>query len=635
MTTTLNGATVGPLAHRGSSPSGSLPTDVGQGYDFAIGSLPFRLAITDETPYRRETAQFRKDQFDAAPVPGEQALDGWWLRSQSSFHRGAGLRYYEVLDGEGVLNRYSKSEGVKITTLGEVSLLPSWTNSTATFASPARAVFVDGKMAVNEASTATVKHGTLSGDMATYTTSDAANVVAMAGSDTTVFVATASNKIERVQITSGSPASGVVYTHTQAISGLWHAKARLWFVDALGDWYAIADAPSGALPVAVADSDKAFSAGVRAGTWHLAETPGTVVLAAGKTLYSVNVSASDGSIPTIKFPVVAAQLPNGETVKGLTYYLGSLVLATTLGVRVALVDTDNGSVVLGPHVFEWDGGGGTMARVGSRVAVLGEVDGSATPVLFQVHLDQPTGDLVYAWSRFSQPGLAASSNYGVLTADGSRLVAWSQATSNIKYSASSGSLAASGYLQTGAHRFGTLEPKQFHSVRVRLSGTGGSIVVARVDASGTETSLATLSISNRTSEEVTLRLSEPVESLSLKFTLNRDASDATKGPVLHGYQLRALPAPDRQEILKVPLLLQDTERNRHGLDTGRAGLAYTRFKQLKDLESDVALVNFRDYRTGEAGQAYIDGVSFQSNTPFERGSGNFGGIAYVDLRVVS
>lgn len=634
MTTTLTGAIVGPHANRGTSPAGSLPTDLGEGHDFALGSLSFRLAITDETPYLRETAQFRKDQFDAAPVPGEQALDGWWLRSQSSFHRGAGLRYYEVLDGEAVLNRYHSSEGVDITTLGEASLLPSWVNTTATFTNPARVVYVDGKVAVNEASTATVKHGTLSGAMTTYTTSDLANVVAMAGSDTTVFVATASNKIERVQITTGTPDSGVVYTHTQAIAGLWHAKARLWFVDALGDWYAVADAPSGALPVAVASSNKAFSAGVRAGSWHLAETPGAVILAVGNALYSVSVSASDGSIPTITSPVVAAQLPNGETIKGLTYYLGSLVVATTLGVRAAQVDTDNGSVILGPHLFEWDRGGGTFARVGARVVVLGEADSSTTPVLFQVHLDQPTGDLAFAWSRFSQPGLAASSNYGVVAGDGSGLVAWSQATTNIRYTTSDGTLAPTGFLQTGGHRFGTLEPKQFHSVRIRLSGDGGTVAVARVDSNGTETTLATLTPSTRASEDVTLRLSEPVESLSLKFTLTRDNTDPTKGPVLHGYQLRALPAPDRQELLKVPLLLQDTERNRHGLDAGRPGLAYIRFKQLKDLESSVALVNFRDYRTGEAGQAYIDSVSFRSNTPFVRSNGNFGGVAYVDLRVV-
>src|SRR5690348_5347343 len=70
--------------------------DTGQGYDFSIGNLLFNVASDDQNPYERATAQFRKDQIDTTPTPGDQSLTGYWLRGQFSFHKGAGVRYYEV-----------------------------------------------------------------------------------------------------------------------------------------------------------------------------------------------------------------------------------------------------------------------------------------------------------------------------------------------------------------------------------------------------------------------------------------------------------------------------------------------------------------------------------------------------------
>jgi len=52
-------------------------------YDTAIGGLPFIYAINDTRPYIRQTAPFRKDQFDNGTEPGEQSLTGWWIRRRS------------------------------------------------------------------------------------------------------------------------------------------------------------------------------------------------------------------------------------------------------------------------------------------------------------------------------------------------------------------------------------------------------------------------------------------------------------------------------------------------------------------------------------------------------------------------
>jgi hypothetical protein len=57
-----------------------------QAYDMAINGQPFFVAASDDSPYRRVTAQYRKQQYDQTREAGEQSLTGWWFRSQSSFH---------------------------------------------------------------------------------------------------------------------------------------------------------------------------------------------------------------------------------------------------------------------------------------------------------------------------------------------------------------------------------------------------------------------------------------------------------------------------------------------------------------------------------------------------------------------
>jgi hypothetical protein len=63
--------------------SSSVWQNTSEAYDVAVGGLPFFYAINDSRPYIRQTAPFRKEQFDNGKEPGEQSLTGWWLRSQS------------------------------------------------------------------------------------------------------------------------------------------------------------------------------------------------------------------------------------------------------------------------------------------------------------------------------------------------------------------------------------------------------------------------------------------------------------------------------------------------------------------------------------------------------------------------
>lgn len=98
--------------------------------DYAIGGVPFMAAHTADIPYSRETAPYRKDQFDAANEPGEQSIgDGWWRRGQDSFHGGRGLTYFESRDvpEEIARVRFQDSKNVDVWTKGIIQRLPDTT----------------------------------------------------------------------------------------------------------------------------------------------------------------------------------------------------------------------------------------------------------------------------------------------------------------------------------------------------------------------------------------------------------------------------------------------------------------------------------------------------------------------------
>jgi hypothetical protein len=107
-----------------SNPAGSTTyTPTGPAYDVAFAALPFFLAASDEQPYRRVTAQYRKQQIDQTREAGEQTLTGWWVRSQSSFHLGAGIKYFEPQQDESLRFQFTESKGIDIWTRGQATLL--------------------------------------------------------------------------------------------------------------------------------------------------------------------------------------------------------------------------------------------------------------------------------------------------------------------------------------------------------------------------------------------------------------------------------------------------------------------------------------------------------------------------------
>ena len=166
-------------------------TNTGIAYDCAIGGQPFFYAISNDRTYKRQTAPYRKEQFDNSKEPGEQSLTGWWIRSQSSFHRGAGINFYDPSAGEETDYRFTSSLGVDVWEKGQVTLLKNVDQvhiMTGTIAANRRPWQIARSIRWN--GTATVNNKALTTNVATLTTAaahyfSAGDIIAITGVDTT------------------------------------------------------------------------------------------------------------------------------------------------------------------------------------------------------------------------------------------------------------------------------------------------------------------------------------------------------------------------------------------------------------------------------------------------------------------
>ncbi|HKN44288.1 MAG TPA: hypothetical protein VJW23_10210 [Propionibacteriaceae bacterium] len=638
MTLPTVGPTVGEIAALPAG-SGATLTDTGLGYDVAIGGLGFKLKISDDNPYERATAQFKKDQFDNSTEYGDQSLLGYWTKGQFSFHKGAGVKYYDTTDGETVLNRYRTGVGVDPFAPGETTLQKEWINTTSgSWGGPiVYGGAGNGFLVVRDSFV--VRYATsLTGPITDYTPTVGTATGVTVG-PLCAYVTTSSNKIERVGIAGGAPSSAAIYTHSTGFRNIFYAKDRLWAVDTNNTWYQLDPNPA-APPVAIAAGDKVFTLNDDWGnSICLTDTPGPVLIGNGGRIYSVTLSTS-GVVPSMSGPVQVAELPVGEAIRGLAYHLGFLAMTTTLGVRIGVV-SDVGQVTYGPLLIEWAaselGAFTSIARKGSSVFVTGNAS------VYEVNLSEQVGDgLEFAWAQLPDPytdfpvNVAGATAYGVFTWAGNTLVAWAGKASgppagSMKHESSN--LCGSGYLYTGLHRFGTLEPKKFHTVKMKCSGASGAVTVYKVLSDGSEVSLLTVDLATSTGEDqIALGMDSPTELVGLKFVLTRSAGDPTVGPTLLGYQLRALPAPRRQRLIRFPLMLMDVERRGSSRAVGYVGSAWDRLAALEDMEASGGVFQFQDFRTGEAGTCYIESVEHRGVTPPGKGNDGFGGIVMLTIR---
>ena len=213
-----------------SNPAGATNySATGVNYDMAIAGLPFFIGANDESPYRRVTARYRKEQYDQTREAGEQSLTGWWFRSQSTFHLGAGIKYFEPAQDESLRFQYTESKGVEVFTRGQVTLL----NSTASFYSGAAAAQLIG---VNDGTndciiftdgTALKKQATSAGSPTTIAQAGTASTILSVTTDGSNYYFVNGTTIHKGSV-GATPADAIIYAAASTTrSTIRYVKQRL------------------------------------------------------------------------------------------------------------------------------------------------------------------------------------------------------------------------------------------------------------------------------------------------------------------------------------------------------------------------------------------------------------------------
>jgi len=376
----------------------------------------------------------------------------------------------------------------------------------------------------------------------------------------------------------------------------------------------------------------------------------TSVAASGPAIYTAGHSGiystiqkytltTSGAMPTLTQAVVAAEFPTGEIVEKLYYYLGYMMIGTSKGVRVATINDQDGSLAYGPLVVEtsqpvYD----FIAR--DRFVWCTSGIGALDAGLIRIDLGQSIEGEPLRFAYANDLQVTQSTEHyttGVTFIGTTNRLAFCTAhntTDGAIYMESATVLRPTGYVTTGAIRYGTLEPKNFKLIRARGDFTHGAMDIYAIDPSENIYTIITYNSAVGTPEAATTNPEGPQEYLSYKFTLSRSATSTSQGPVFKGYQAKALPATARQRVIQFPVWCYDVETDRYNVKTGYEGRAWERIQLLEDVEKLGDIVNVQDFTTGERVQALIEKVNFVRKTPPSGQFDGFGGLLLITVRTV-
>ena len=722
----------------------SIWQNTAESYDVAVGGLPFILATSDERPYIRQTAPFKKDQFDNGAEPGEQSLTGWWLRSQSSFHGGEGIRFYDPSAGETVAHRFTDSKNVDVWTKGQVTLLKDVVDTHQTTGavvgtdhqhpnqhvrsiqwSGVNGVLLHDEFDVDKiypSITVSITNKALTTDVATLTTSAAHGLtvgmdITITGVDATfngtyrittvpttttfTYAKVATNVTSAAVSPVGTGVTDPVIHYIDYISGT--DRKVFAICDDGVNAYWITNKTSGgnqrltmfkkpltgdsttgsSNPTATGDVTQMFQSGdteiiyatmefvkdrivlcVNNKVFEVTTTATslptaiytnpntnyhyTSVAASGPAIYTAGHSgiystiqkytlSTAGVMPTLTSAVVAAELPAGEIIEKLYYYLGYMMIGTNKGIRASVINDQDGSIKYGPLIVETSQPCYDFAARDRFIwcaAGIGIVDAG----LYRIDLSNEIETLRFAYAKDLQV-TQSTEHYttGVAFLGATNRLTFCTAhetTDGAIYLESASTLASTGFITTGYIRYGTLEPKNFKRLLGRGDFTFGSLTMETVDRNNTEYDHITYESGVSSVEVTTSQPTSAQEYVAYKFLFNRDATDTTKGPVFKGYQAKATIATPRQRVLKFSVFCFDEETDRYNVMIGYEGRSFERLSALEDIEENGDIVTWQDLTTGELRQVQIEQVSYSRKTPPDKRFDGNGGIIDIVVRTV-
>ena len=636
-------------------------------YDVSIANIPFILKIDNQNPYRRETAQYKKDQFDTSKEPGEQSLTGWWVRSQTSWHNGAGIEFYEPgTDYEYTANKFYDSRGVDVWTTGELRLHKDVFHGYTGVQGINAASGNDGSsdVLVSGDANGILKKITLNGN-SSVTTADYVHTATSYpqghnGSNfpfTSVttsggkYYATCSGAIHRGDISTLN--SDVVFArHSGGSTNAFvkYAKGFVFFgqnniLNLLDTNQGNTNAHDGALP-----DGKQFDSRTHTDSffvWKDVAAGPSHIYACGDAgnhseIWKIGfddapISANNSTLlPDLSSSTMNVGLPDDEIVKAMYYYLGYLAVGTTKGVRICPINP-NGDITLGPLVIESTYPVNGFTTRGTYLYAATKADNATVThgILIRIDLSQQFSDGTFAHAydleyQSSPDNSDCTEVYNI----NDRLVMV------IQEGGASGELQvehttnyrSSGYLQTGKIRYGTVEPKYFKYLQTRgIVASGDSISLKTVDSIGNEYDIINL---DSISLGENIAINQPIgsqEFIAIKYVLN-NGSPITNYPVLQSYQLKSIPGVVRQRLYQFPLSCYDKEMDKFNSIFGYEGRASEVVQRLEELESLGDFVQVKDYRTNETFQGTIEEVRFINESSPDKDSNGYGGLLLVTVR---
>jgi hypothetical protein len=627
-------------------------------YDLSIDDLPFVLSINNQNPYRRETAQYKKDQFDNSQEPGEQSLSGWWLRSQTSFHNGAGLKFYEPgTDYEHVSHRYFDSRGIDVWTVGEAKLLNdvfhSYTGSngivsTVSGTSTTEYIITGDsrgylkRLTLNENSVVTTDPITLDAQHLSAT-SGTVNPFYSITSDGTKYFAVCDKGIHAGYVNNITTSDKTIYRHSGSGSHtikftkgyLMFGEGRVLTYLPITETDIVHDTGGGTIP-ATGKTHAALNF-----FWNVIEGGDKVIYAAGyagndSEIWAVPFEGTTELLPYPAAAVQVAQLPYGEIVKSMYFYLGYLVVGTNKGIRIAQTSNTDGSILLGPLLVETDYDVTGFVANNKYIWASTSVKDSAlvSACLIRIDLSTQFDDGTFAYA-YDLQYLSDENSYGrnVHYADNRlHIVLDEGSTAGEIQTEKLGTKKSTGWLQTGKIRYGTIEQKWFRYINVQCdTGEGDNIFVSAIRENGSAVGIGTVSDILSNQDILISNPSTPQELLSFKFTFS-NATEDSDVPILKAYQIKALPAGKRQRLIQYPLSCYDYEMDKFNSVFGYTGRAISTIQRLEAMEQIGKFVNIFDYRINEEYSGIIEEVRFTNESSPDKNSNGFGGILLVTVR---
>lgn len=555
-------------------------------YPVAIGDHEYLVDTSLPTwsswGYRREPQATVKDQQDRQDLISEQTTvrEDFYRRAQETWEGGAGQ---STLDRKGAdPTRFRTSKGIYPWERWKLSLLPDTLQKRTTANTNLQILAVGSYLYLSDGNevywTQDVTVTTPTWTAANIRNADSASaVVSMSTDGFTVYVVLANGHLHTT--TRGATTSTHYWTSPSgSATRVGYVKGRLLVASGFHLYNVLTGSTQNELTPTTFNTDW---------TWtSFGEGPSSIY-AAGfsgdkSKVYRIALTPEGTQLGA---PVLAGEVPDGEIVRALDAYLGTVLIGTDKGVRLAL--PDSGFLVVGPLVqttkpvycfepqdqFVWFG----FSNFDAVSTGLGRVD-----------LRNFTLPLTPAYaSDLMATGQGDVS--GVVTFQGLRvfcvqaLGVWAETTN----------LVAQGTLDSGVITHALPDPKTAIAADLRHQPLDGSVEMHVAADDGTFTVAHTSEAQGQSATGITnITPVQATDHLEARIVLNRSATDSTKGPKLLGWALMSYPIPRKSDTVTLPVILRSRVATADGqeayFDTAKE------FDYLKSLEKSGLPVDFRE-----------------------------------------